>query len=525
MKILVIGGTGAFGARLCDLLDRDGHVVTIATRTAPVSDKFRHLPFDRNGALDGLRDFDVVVDAAGPFHAYGDDPYRIAAAAIDVGVHYFDLCDNADFCHGISTLNSKAQAAGVAVVSGMSSVPAISSAVVAALCDDQRPLMIDSAIMPGNKAPRGRSVVESILNQVGHSYQEVQGGKTVQVRSWSEPRRFSLGQERRQAWRIEVPDQRLFPDHFDCPTVSFRAGLELGVMRYGLAAFSWMRGKFGFGVPKWLVSGMMTMAKLLAPFGTGTGGMVVDIVLPDGEGFIRKTWTMIAKNGDGPYTPAMAVRAACRDLHEIPLGAYPALGVVSLDQIEACFADLDITTSQTRIQCIPPFQTVLRRRFDYLDDGVRATHHAVVPRYYTGISSVTRGTGILARIAAALFGFPPTSEATAVSVFKIPNGNGETWVRQFGKSEFRSHLSPTTGGMRERFGLISFDLDLTVVDGTLRFPVKSGRCMGIPIPTSLLPRSDATEYVKDGKFHFDVSIKAPTGVTLVHYRGWLIEEP
>ena len=163
MKILVIGGTGAFGARLCDLLDRDGHAVTIGTRTPPDTDRFDHLPFDRNGPLDGLQGFDVIVDAAGPFHAYGDDPYRIAVAAIDVGAHYFDLSDNADYCEGIIVLDEKAKAAGVAVVSGMSSVPAVSSAAVTALCDGRRPLMIDSAIMPGNKAPRGRSVVESCL--------------------------------------------------------------------------------------------------------------------------------------------------------------------------------------------------------------------------------------------------------------------------------------------------------------------------------------------------------------------------
>ena len=84
MKIMVIGGTGAFGARLCDLLARDGHGVTIASRRKPVGTKstgrghsfiqnrqnapdltdFAHREFDRNGPLTGFDAYDVVVDAA-----------------------------------------------------------------------------------------------------------------------------------------------------------------------------------------------------------------------------------------------------------------------------------------------------------------------------------------------------------------------------------------------------------------------------------------------------------------------------
>ncbi|MDA9207317.1 DUF4166 domain-containing protein [Octadecabacter sp.] len=522
MKVVVIGGTGAFGSRLCDVLSRDGDEVTVASRNAPQDTRFPHLRFDRNGPLDRLTGFDVVVDAAGPFHGYGDDPYRIAMAAIGAGAHYFDLSDNADFCAGITTLDTQAQVAGVSVVSGMSSVPAVSSAAVTALCNGMAPLMIDAAILPGNKAPRGRSVVDSILNQTGQDYEVTQGGQPVTVRSWSDPRIYDLAGEARQAWRIEVPDQRLFPQHFDCPTVSFRAGLELGIMRYGLAVLSWLRANLRFGMPRWLVTFVMWLARLLGPFGTDTGGMVVDVTLPERNEFVRRTWTMTARNGDGPFTPAIAVRAACRNLQALPSGAYPALGIVTLDQIETCFSDLDITTETSEQPIVPPFKTVLGKRFMDLDVAVRTTHDAVTPRYYEGRATVTRGKGLQARIAATLFGFPPTGDDVLVSVSKTPSATGETWVRRFGTSVFRSYLSPTNRGMSERFGLFSFDLDLTVQDGKLNFPVKSGRCMGIPIPRALLPGSEATEYAKDGKFHFDVHLKAPTGATLVHYRGWLM---
>ena len=314
MKVLVIGGTGVFGALLCDLLDRDGHAVTIASRSTPENAAFPHLQFDRNGPLDAVNGFDVVVDAAGPFHAYGNEPYRIARAAITVGAHYFDLSDNADFCQGINALDTDAKAADVSVVSGMSSVPAISSAVVTALCEGQQPLMIESAIVPGNKAPRGRSVVESILSQTGMDYQVTQDGRQESERSWSDPRVYDIGKgHHRQAWRIEVPDQRLFPQHFNCPTVTFRAGLELGVMNYSLGVLSWLRGRIGFKIPSWMVSGVLAIAKLLASFGTDIGGMVVAVTVPDGTGFVRKSWTLLAENGDGPYTCLLYTSPSPRD--------------------------------------------------------------------------------------------------------------------------------------------------------------------------------------------------------------------
>ena len=57
-----------------------------------------------------------------------DDPYRVARAAIAAGAHYIDLADDGAFVAGIGALDEEARAAGVAVISGASSVPAISAA-------------------------------------------------------------------------------------------------------------------------------------------------------------------------------------------------------------------------------------------------------------------------------------------------------------------------------------------------------------------------------------------------------------
>lgn len=139
MKILVLGGYGVFGASLARLLVADGHDVCIAGRNLEAVRSraqdlgCRAIRIDRAGSLEALAEHDVVIDAAGPFHAYGDRPYRLARAAITTGVHYLDLSDNADFCEGISALDAEARDAGLCVLFGLSSVPALSSATVRAL--------------------------------------------------------------------------------------------------------------------------------------------------------------------------------------------------------------------------------------------------------------------------------------------------------------------------------------------------------------------------------------------------------
>ena len=273
MKITVIGGYGVFGGRLVQLLCRDGHKVTVAGRDLARALRYasdwgaRALALDRGGDLSPLIGAEVVVDAAGPFHTYGDDPYRLARFCIDAGINYLDLSDNAAFCAGISALDAHARAAGVFALSGVSSVPALSSAAVTALAQDMDTIdTINSAILPGNRAPRGQSVVESILSQTGLSFRQTVDGQQASIRSWSAPRAFTLPSgEVRKAWVIEVPDQSLFPAHFNARTVSFRAGLELGVMNRGLAVLSWLCGRLRVGMPRWLVGLVMIGARLLAP--------------------------------------------------------------------------------------------------------------------------------------------------------------------------------------------------------------------------------------------------------------------
>ena len=530
MRVAVLGATGVFGERLCRLLARDGHDLILVARGAGPLDRLatalgaRALPLDRRADLSPLFALspEVVVDAAGPFQSYGDDPYRLPRACLGAGVHYLDLCDDPGFCAGIAVLDDMARAAGCFALSGVSSVPALSSAAVADLARGLDALdRIDSAILPGNRAPRGRAVIASILGQVGRPLSLWRGGAWDEGRGWSMPRRYTLpGGLSRRGWVIGVPDMTLFPDHFRARSVIFRAGLELGVMNHALAALSWLRRVLPVPVPPGL---MHRLASLLEPFGSDRGGMVVEVTGQQaGHGVIRR-WRCLAEAGEGPYIPAVPVRAILRDPAAIRPGARPALAELPLTAFEAAMSDLSVTTDRQEEPLDPLFPTLLGPAFDSLPDAVQASHATRADLRLEGRAAITRGRGLWPALIALIFRFPPAGEDVPVTVLKSREGDRELWERRFGPRRFRSTLRPEGGAMTERFGPATFTLGLHVEGGALHYPVRSARIGPLPLPAWALPVSHARETVENGRFCFDVAIHAPlTKALIVRYRGWLV---
>ncbi len=171
---------------------------------------------------------------------------------------------------------------------------------------------------------------------------------------------------------------------------------------------------------------------------------------------------------------------------------------------------------------VPVFQDYLGPDFDLLSPKVREAHEVYRVMRWTGRAKVSRGASLWSRVLAAVFGFPPATDDTGVTVTMTPQNGGELWERQFGDKRFWSFLKVQNGKMTECFGPFTFTLGLHVAEGQLHFPVHAGRVGPIPFPKALLPVSIAREYEADGRFHFDVALKAPfTGALMVHYQGWL----
>ena len=194
LRVLILGGYGTFGGRLARLLaDETRLTLVIAGRSPSQAEAFcAAVPtqpimvpamFDRDGDADAQLAAlapDVVVDASGPFQTYGD-PYRLVRAAIARGICYLDLADGSDFVSGIAQFDAEAKARGVFVISGVSSFPVLTAAVVRRLARGMtRVGSISGGIAPSPYAGVGLNVIRAIAGYSGKPVTLVRDGrKTV----------------------------------------------------------------------------------------------------------------------------------------------------------------------------------------------------------------------------------------------------------------------------------------------------------------------------------------------------------
>ena len=139
---------------------------------------------------------------------------------------------------------------------------------------------------------------------------------------------------------------------------------------------------------------------------------------------------------------------------------------------------------------------------------------------------MTRGRSLLARLAAAMIGFPCAGENVAVRVdFRVEHGR-ERWTRTFAGRSFHSTQEQGSGRSEwlvcERFGPLCIGLALVLDDGRLRLIVRRCSVFGVSLPLWLAPRANAYEHAEDGRFHFHVEISHPLTGLIVGYRGWLV---
>ncbi len=354
-ECLVFGGTGVFGERLVtSLLNTSGFDVIIAARDEGrlAASVARHGGIRRLSTLaidigrltaDDLRHTGAfaIIDAAGPFQRAS---YRLAEAAIAAGLHIIDLADARDFVAGFVALDAAARAAGVVALTGASTTPALSNAVLDRMTAGWiRVDRVDIAIAPGNRAPRGLSVIRSILSYAGHPVRLFDGGRWRDRPGWGMTLyREMPGLGRRWQSLVETPDLDIVPARFAVrDAATFRAGMELTVLHLGLGAAS-LPVRLGLLRSLVPLAGLFRwVADRLQPFGSDRGGMTVDAEGLDAEGFpIRGSWSLVAESGHGPDIPTLPALAALRALADGRItapGASACVGLLPLDWIEEEF--------------------------------------------------------------------------------------------------------------------------------------------------------------------------------------------
>src|SRR5205085_3276766 len=223
-RVLVIGGYGGFGARLCRRLQ--AHHLLIGGRSEEKARRFcATLPsaepvvVDREGDVSAVlarHRPDLVIDSAGPFQGSG---YQVPRACIATGIPYVDLADARHFVTDAAALDGEARAAGVSVVVGASSVPALSGAVARRLAAGLGSVStVDIAISASNRASGGEAVMAAILSYVGKPIRIWRGRRWAEAVGWQEMKRedFTLsdgsGVRGRPVALADVPDFDLLPE-------------------------------------------------------------------------------------------------------------------------------------------------------------------------------------------------------------------------------------------------------------------------------------------------------------------------
>jgi len=553
LRVLILGGYGTFGGRLARLLADEARLtLIIAGRSLKQAEAFcaatpaaaSMIPalFDRDGDPDtqlAALAPDIVVDASGPFQTYGD-PYRLVRAAIARGICYLDLADGSDFVSGIAQFDTEAKARGVFVISGVSSFPVLTAAVVRRLAAGMtRAYSISGGIAPSPYAGVGLNVIRAIAGYSGKPVVLVRDGRKTVAYGLTETRRHAIAPPGRlplgsvRFSLVDVPDLRVLPELWpDLRDIWMGAGPVPESLHRALnICASAVRWKL---FPSLLpLAGLMHRAINIVRWGEHRGGMFVEISGEAAGARVVRGWHMVAEGDDGPFIPSMACEAIirhCLDGKRPAPGARAATGDLELEDYETLFARRAIHSGlreQTAASAsLPLYRRLLGEAYAAMPAPLQAMHDLKDEMVAEGSATVTRGGGLLARIAAAIVGFPQAGENVPVRVaFRNENGR-ERWTRTFAGRLFHSTQEQGRGRYEwlvcERFGPLCVGMALVLDEGKLRLIVRRWSVFGIPLPVWLAPRGNSYEYSENGRFHFHVETAHPFTGLIVGYRGWLV---
>lgn len=358
MRILLIGGYGNFGKRLASsLLAYHNHELVIAGRSREKAKAFAQtcshqfaksvetaeLDVQASKLAETVASIgaDILVNASGPFHLQlGSNRYRVARACIETGTHYIDLADHREFvCQFGPALNHTAVHKGVMLVTGASTVPGLTTAIIDHYLPRFQTLeSIDYGISPGNRTERGPGTVGSILSYTGKPFLAWRGGEWHQVFGWQDLRRhrFSGVSGRRWMANCNIPDFELLPARYpDLKSIRFQAGLEVSLLHLGIWFLALLtRARLIDNWARYTVA--LTLASdWFKAWGSDAGGMFMRLsgTGPNGHR-LEIDWELEALRALGPNVPTIAAELVIDRITrgKTKPGAMPCIGLFDLDQ-------------------------------------------------------------------------------------------------------------------------------------------------------------------------------------------------
>jgi len=362
MKLVVLGGYGNFGARICRALAGDPHIeLVVAARderraaafAASLPGSARAVGLDTTAPdfAQRLRGVEpgLVIHTAGPFQGQG---YAVAQAAASCGAHYIDLADGRRFvCDFAAALDAPFRAAQRVGISGASTVPALSSAVIDAQRERFSELHgIELCIAPAQQAPRGEATLAAVLSYCGEPIPVWQQGRWQQRIGWAEPSRVRFAHMHSRLGALcDIPDLELFPQRYaGVRDVMFRAALEVVLTQRMFALLAWARQRRWFANASRLAPWLHRASGWFDRLGTALGGMVVRLsgTSPQGQPRVVE-WHVSADHNHGPEIPCMPALLLARKLARgmaVPAGAHACMGLLTLPEFAPEFARFGMRT-------------------------------------------------------------------------------------------------------------------------------------------------------------------------------------
>ncbi len=341
-QVLILGSTGNFGKRIATLLADDAIPLILAGRhqdkLLELQKKIKNsdiavfdLKQDLDNQLNLLRPF-VVINTCGPFQLCD---FSVAKTCIKYGIHYIDLSDGREFVNEIIKLNDEAKAKNCVVISGASTVPGLSSAVVEHFQSHFSSIeSLRYGISPGQRAERGLATTKAMLSYLGQPLKMIPGDHFSRY-GWQDNYRQTypiLGN--RWMANCDIPDLDLLPHHFNIKKIHFSAGMENNIIHLGMTFLSYLvRYKMPINLVKH-AKFLLRLSHYFDRFGSDDGGMHMVLQGLDQNNQAKQiTWYILGLDGDGPYIPTIPAVILAKQLcrNEIDLiGAMPCVGLVSL---------------------------------------------------------------------------------------------------------------------------------------------------------------------------------------------------
>ena len=341
-NVLVLGGSGHFGGRICRALASDAHIRLLVgarhgRRAQALADTLggeaRAVSLDFNGddfagRLAGL-DVGLVIHTAGPFQV---QDWRVPAAAARAGAHYIDLADGRRWvCEFRSAMDEAFRERGLFATSGASTLPALSTAVLDHLAPRFQDIdTIDLCIAPAQQVPRGQATMAAVLGYCGEPVPVWRDGEWQTATGWLQPAWVEFARmARRRAALCDVPDLELLPRRYpSARNVIFRAALEVSASQWALAGLAALRHRRLIPRLDRFAAIVHHLAGVFDLFGSPTGGMVVRVSGDDCEARAQTVaWHVVAPDHCGPEIPCMAAILLAR---RIARGDVPDVGAFSM---------------------------------------------------------------------------------------------------------------------------------------------------------------------------------------------------